>query len=367
MIPVLFPAGATTFLSQGLGSMLDAQDCTVTWRANGMYELELQYPVFGRRYQDLQLRRIILATAGPDETAQPFRIYRITKPLLGIVTVYARHIFYDLMGYTVVPFQAAGLSAALDQLQSGAVTTAHPFTFATTMASDVACNVKTPRSIWSMLGGQSGSLLDVYGRGEWDFDGFTATLRRRLGSDNGVQICYGTNLQSLEQDENMANVWTGVHPYWADAEGNVVTLPERVLHADGDFGYTRILVLDLSAEWTEPPTEDQLRARAEAYMTDNDIGSIAVSLDVSFVPLDQTEEYKGKNFLSKIHKGDTVYVGFPTAIDRDTGRPTDFVTSSARAVKTVWKPFLDRYEKVYLGSVRTSFVLVLAQVVRDSQ
>lgn len=364
MIPHLHPADATAFTTLGIGSLYDARDMSVNWQLNGKYELTMYYPITGRHYDKLINRNIIVASVGPDEPAQPFRIYRVTKPLLGEVTVYARHVAYDLMGYTVKPFTASGLDAALAQLQSGAVTTAHPFAFAADFTSDVACTVSTPRAIWTMLGGKTGSLLDVYGRGEWDFDGFNATLRERLGADNGVEIRYAKNLKSLQQDENISNCWTAVQPYWADAEGNVVTLPEAIVSVDGEFDYTRILPLDLSAEWTEAPTEDALLARAERYISDNEVGKPSVSLDVGFVPLDQTEEYRGLNILSRIRKGDTVTVIFPTKLDSDTLIPSGFVSTSSRAVRTVWKPLLDRYESIHLGSVRASFADIVSAQMR---
>lgn len=366
MTPTLHEHDSATFSSIGLGGLREALRCQVEWQANGPYELEMDYPVSGRRYAELKPRRIIYAGVGPDEDPQPFRIYRVTKPLLNVSTVYARHIAYDLMGYTLSPFAAESLADAVHQLQSGAVTAAHRFTIAAEKTSSTPITVSTPRSVWSMLGGQRGSLLDVYG-GEWAFNGFTVTLCEQLGTDLGVTVRYGVNLQTLEQDENIASTWTAVHPYWHDeTTGQTVTLAEGAI-STGTFDYVRILVLDLSAEWAEAPTEDQLRARTKQYISDNKVGVPDVGLDVTFVPLDQTEEYKDRAFLNKIHKGDAVTVEFPTAYDPDTGEPTDFVLASARAVEYVWLPLDDRYERIRLGSVKANFAAAMAQVQKDVQ
>lgn len=364
MIPVLYAPEEMAFANLGLGSLSEAQNCRVRWQLNGMYELEMQYPVFGRRWQDLKPRQIILATPGPGENPQPFRIYRITAPLLGVSTVYARHIVYDLMGYTVQPFQVEGLDAAIGALQSGNAAMEHPFAIATDKTSAAAAEIRVPRSVWAMLGGQRGSLLDVYG-GEWDFDGFTATLRQQLGVDRGLMVRYGKNLQTLEQDENIANTWTAVEPYWLSAdELTAVTLPEKRI-GTGTFDYTRVLVLDLSAEFETAPTEAQLRSRAKQYISSNQVGIPDVGLDVTFVPLDQTEEYKDRKFLSAINKGDTVTVEFPTAADRKTGEPIAFVRATARAVEYVWLPLEDRYESIRLGQKRANFVTAVAQTQKD--
>lgn len=365
MIPLLYDAAETQFLGMGFGAMTEATSCRVRRQLNGAYELEMQYPVSGRRFPELLPRRIIRATAGPDGSEQSFRIYRISKPLEGSCTVYARHIAYDLMGYTLRPFTAGSLLQAVQQLTSGAAVQPHGFTIGADSDSTAACSVATPRSVWSMLGGQKGSLLDIYGR-EWDFDNTTVVLRERLGADLGVTVRYGVNLQTLEQEENLANTWTGVQPYWQSPDGlTVVTLPEDIIPT-GEFDYTRVLILDLSGEWPTPPTVEELRRRTKKYISDNKVGVPAVGLDVQFIPLDQTEEYRGRGFPQKIHLGDTVTVEFPTAYDRETGAPRAFVLASARAVETVWLTLTEKYESVRLGEKRASFVSALAQVQKNT-
>ena len=365
MIPLLYKADESQFVTQGFGGLQEARSIRVKRQVNGMYELEMQYPVSGRRFAELLPRRIIRATPGPGEWEQSFRIYRISTPLEGFCTVYARHRAYDLMGYTLRPFSVNSLAEATQQLQGGAAIQEHGFSIRATFDRDTACKVSTPRSVWSMLGGQRGSLLDIYG-GEWEFDNTTCTLKERLGAELGVIVRYGVNLQTLEQEENLANTWTGVQPYWLSSDGlTVVTLPEDIL-STGEFDYTRVLVLDLSAEWPEPPTEEQLRSRTRQYITDNKVGIPAVGLDVKFIPLDQTEEYKGRYFLQTIHLGDTVTVEFPTAYDLATGAPRAFVQASARAVETVWLPLEEKYESVRLGEKRASFASALAQVQKNT-
>ena len=99
MIPVLHPADSTSWGSFGLGALSDAVSCEVTEERNGQYELEMMYPVSGQHYSDLELRAIILAKPNFNDNPQPFRIYNISKPLNGIVTVNAQHLCYDLSGY----------------------------------------------------------------------------------------------------------------------------------------------------------------------------------------------------------------------------------------------------------------------------
>lgn len=366
MIPILYGEHETQFVTMGLGGLGDARQMRVYWAVNGEYELEMEYPVGGRRFGDLANRRIILAGVGPDEEPQPFRIYHMTKPLLGTVMVYARHVAYDLMGYSVRPFTASSPAEAAQQLTSGAVIVSHPFTVAAEISSSVALESKTPRSIWSMFGGQEGSMLDTYRQGEWEFDHFAATLKERIGADNGVVVRYGVNLKTCEQDENIANCWTAVCPYWlSQLDGTLITLPEEIIET-GTFDYTRILVLDLSAEFEAEPTEEQLRSRTKQYISSNKVGVPAVGLTVDFIPLDQTEEYKGRSFLQKVRLGDSVTVEFPTAYDPKTGQPTSITAATARAVQTVWLPLEDKYESIRLGEKRADFISSMATTAKNT-
>lgn len=42
---LLYPSTETEFQNNGLGALSDAISCTVTEERNGMYEMEMQYPV----------------------------------------------------------------------------------------------------------------------------------------------------------------------------------------------------------------------------------------------------------------------------------------------------------------------------------
>ena len=360
MVPKLYGENEREFVSLGFGFLADAKNIRVTSGVNAPPKLEMEYPVTGRRFGDLQNGRIIYATTGPDGRPQPFEIYHMEKPLLGVCRVYAWHIAHKLMGYTVRPFTAANPQQAARMLTSGAVVEKHEFTITAEISSSVAMTVATPRSIWSLLGGQRGSMLDVYGAGEWEFDHFAVRLKPRIGADNGATVRYGVNLRTCEQDENIANCWTAVQPYWySQADGTLVVLPEATI-STGTFDYVRILALDLTAEFEVQPTVDELRSRAKQYISSNRVGVPAVGLDVDFVPLEQTAEYQGMPFLKSIGLGDSVTVDFPTAYDPDTGRPTAMVQATARAVETVWLPLVGRYEKIRLGEKRANFVKEVA-------
>lgn len=343
----LFDASETTFTANGKGVISDAVSCVVFQVLNGEYELQMEYPVSGIRFSDITSRSIIMAKPDKISDEQPFRIYRITKPLNGIVTIYARHLAYDMSGYAVTPFEAASLGLALVGLKENATPTC-PFTFQTDKSVSSDFSVKVPKSLWSCLGGSEGSILDTY-RGEWEFNGFSAYLHNRRGSNRGVSIRYGKNLTSYEQDINCENVYTAVYPYWSNGT-ELVTLTEKTISVEGTFDFVRVLSLDLSGAFQEKPTEAQLRTRAERYITENDIGVPDISWTVEFVQLEASEEYKDREILEHISIGDTVTVEFEKY----------GVTATARAVEVEFNVLLDRYDSVTLGKVKTNMADTIA-------
>lgn len=346
MIPILFPSTATSWTTQGLGALTDATSCTVTEERNGIFELEMQYPMSGIHFSEIQNRCIIFAIPSPYRSAQPFRIYRITKPLGGICTIYARHIAYDLDGVPLKPFTAGSAAEAIAGLQANAAIES-PFTFWTDKATVANFAVTVPSATRSVLGGQTGSVLDVYG-GEYEWDGYTVKLYNQRGQDNGVLISYGKNLTDLEQDENISNVVTGILPYWADQDGNLVT--GEIVNAPGTYDFQKVVPVDFSQDFETAPTLEQLQEAAEDYVTSNKIGVPEVSLAVSFVQLEQTEEYKHLALLEKCDLCDTVTVQFEKL----------GVNAKAEIVKIVTDVLLERYKSVEIGSIRPNIATTIA-------
>lgn len=342
MKPILFPSTATEFNTQGLGVLTDAISCTVTEERNGAFELTMQYPDTGIHFDEITDRCIIYAIPSPYRAPQPFRIYRITRPMDGIIMVYAQHITYDLSGVPLNPFTAVNAPDALSKLSLNAAVDS-PFTFWTDKSTVASFAVSTPSSTRSVLGGSSGSILDVYG-GEYEWDGFTVRLYGHRGYDNGVVISYGKNLTDIEQDRNISNVATGIYPYWTNAEGALVTCDPKIVNAPGTYDFTRVVPVDFSSDFETQPTPAQLQARAEKYVEDNKIGIPKTSITASFVQLEQFPEYEDLALLEKCDLCDTVTIRYPQL----------GVEAKAEIVKIETDVLLERYNSVEIGDVRTN-------------
>lgn len=348
MKPILFPSTATEFTTHGLGVLTDAISCTVTEERNGAFELTMQYPDTGVHFDEITDRCIIYAIPSPYRAPQPFRIYRITRPMDGIIMVYAQHITYDLSGVPLNPFTAVNAPDALSKLSLNAAVDS-PFTFWTDKSTVASFAVSVPSSTRSVLGGSSGSILDVYG-GEYEWDGFTVRLYGQRGYDNGVVISYGKNLTDIEQDRNISSVATGIYPYWTNTEGALVTCDPKIVNAPGTYDFTRVVPVDFSSDFEEQPTPEQLQARAEQYVADNKIGIPKTSITASFVQLEQFSEYEDLALLEKCDLCDTVTIRYPQL----------GVEAKAEIVKIETDVLLERYKSVEIGDVRTNIADTIA-------
>ena len=343
MIPILFDENEKKFITNGIGRISDAISCKVTEERNGIYELKMEYPITGKMFAELKYSRIIYATPSDGNGEQPFRIYKITKPMSGRIEVFAEHISYQMLHIPVVPFKANSAQEALLGLKSNAVEGC-PFEFWTDKSTIGTFEVKEPANMRSKLVGNTGSVLDVYG-GELEFDKYKVSLHNKRGADNGVSIRYGKNLTDLKQEENIQNTITGIVPYYKDSDGNILMLPEKTVSAENasNYPYNRTVPIDFSSKFEETPTIEQLREAAVAYVKNNGIGVPKVSITVSFQQLWQTEEYARIAPLERIHLCDTVSISYEKL----------GVSASAKVNKTVYNVLLERYDSIELGDAKS--------------
>ena len=332
--PRLYPPTATAWDTNGLGALSDCISCVVEETLNGPFELEMQYRLNGLHYADITLRSIILAKPNPTARPQPFRVYKISRPINGVVTINAQHLSYDLSGIVIEPFNAPSLASALEGMKTNAVTE-NPFEYETdkTVISDFV--VSYPSSARSLVAGQRGSLLDTYG-GELEFDRYQVKLLSHRGKDNGVTIRYGKNMTDVSQEEDGSGVYTGVYPYWYSEEEGSADLGSSYVPVEGEFDFTRILLLDLTEEFENKPTAEELTQKAQEYISNHDPGVPTISTTVSW--------YQSKDFVENVNLGDVVGVYFSRL----------GISAKAKIVKTRYNALQDRFESVDIGSVRSS-------------
>lgn len=359
MIPILYSETETAFSSMGICSLSDCKKVIVKRVLNGKDELELTYPVGGQYFDEIKNSRQILVQPEYKKSVQAYRIYQVTKPMSGFVTVNARHIS-ERRNYTMVkPFTAGSVTQAISRLGNNIVGGAAPWTFYTDKSTTATYKRDVPSSLGSVLGGSEGSFLDIYG-GEYEFDMYQVRLLNRRGIDRGVEIAYGKNLQNLEVLEAVDDtVITGICPIWTGEDQDPVYLPEYVLSSSSaaSYPYNRVIVVDFSGQFQERPTEAQLRAAGQAYLSQSGIGEPKLSLKVNFVHLAEFPEYASFAVLETLNLGDTVHVHH-----LDLG-----VDVTARIVELAYDVLGERYTSVVVGKIRSNMSSTLKGLTESTE
>lgn len=362
MIPILYNSNETDFSGGGVGFLSDCTRCVVTEERNGVYECEFSYPMDGRHYSEIEPDMIIKAKPNEMSDPQLFRIYRTSKPINGIVNFYCQHISYDLNVNVVDPFTLSGATAltALQGILSHCYYQ-HSFTAQSALSFSETHDLKVdkPKPARMCLGGSEGSVLDLFG-GEYEFDNFNIKLHAARGQDTGVTILYGKNLTDITSDVNISSAYTAVYPYAIDTDRDgLYTLTEKVIETGNtNFGEPRVLSLDLTEKFNLPDeeiTETKLRSLANAYITNNHISDVKQNIEISFVQLWQTPEYKDIALLQRVGLCDTVTVRYSKL----------GVSVKAKVIKTVYNALTEKYEKIELGKAKSNFGMTLKESVEQ--
>lgn len=328
MNPTIHNYTASDLDSQGYGSLTDCISCEVTEELNGAYTLEMKYPLDGQLSEYLLPSNIIVAKPNHVQVKQPFRINEVKKSFGNSVEVFANHISYDMSGYTLrgdyTYNSLAELITAINNFSwSSNSPYYHQFTFGTDKTSSAKFTMPKLQTLRSWMGGQDGSILDVYG-GEWIYDNFNVFLASRRGRDTGYRISYGKNLAEYEKQKEY-NDFSHVCAYWKKSDttvfGNLV--------ATGMNCPFRATYYDASNEYENQPTIEQLDASATAQIA---------KLDPTAQTITVTPAQIGNDIIGL---GDSVLICYETVLQ-------------TRVIKTVWDALAGAYKSIQLGSKKAN-------------
>ena len=280
---------------------------------------------------------------------QPFRIYRVV-PELDKVTVYARHIFYDLLDNMIKSLKPSpsAVGASVVQSLSDACLSAHDFSFysdLTSTAEDVEWENVNP--VEAMLG--ENGLVSKYGA-ELARDWYDVFLVRRVGNNTDVSIREKKNLTGISYDVDETDVVTRIMPTGEDADGNILYLPELYIDSPNLNAYTHPKWIHLPVSEAKEVTDgDEPKSKAQCYaemrkaaQAEFDAGCDlpTVTLKVDFINCSDAEEYKQYAALTDIFLGDSVRV-----VARRIG-----VEVSMRMTQYTYDCLTRKYTSVTLGT-----------------
>jgi len=339
MFPTIHNYTGDTLKTQGYGALSDCISCEVTEVLNGEFTLELTYPLNGLHSEYLIPGNIIEVKPNHNQERQPFRISEVKKTFSNNIKVSANHISYDLSGY---PVRAASYYGTLmylfDQLNEmtwdSGDSVFHKFNFDTDMRAysydpdnpDPAykpfsmAGVQTLRS-W--MGGQDGSIIDVYG-GEWVYDNFNVFLTKRRGKDTGIRISYGKNIAEYEKQREYAT-YSHICAYWKKSDDLVYS----DLMSTGIECPFRCAYYDATNEFEEKPSSTQLNATATAQVSKTKVDVQTITVTPAQIGNDN------------IGLGDGVLICYESVF-------------STRVVKTVWDALTETYIKLELGTKKVN-------------
>lgn len=348
MIPILYDTTETSFTSNGLGRLRDCIRCECVEERNSIYEVEFDYPVGGAHYDEIICGRIIGVKHDETNDIQPFDIYKVSKPINGVVTFNACHVSYR-QRKLVVPSGGAinDIQDAFTMLASAVP--GNPFTYQTDIVSTAYMSGAEgePKTVRQLLGGVEGSILDAYG-GEYEWDKFTVKLWQSRGQATNYTIRYGLNMMDYQDDTDYSDTYNAVIPYWIGQDANGVdTTVIGDMITSGSSMYdnrTACIPLNLTDKFESKPAKASLEAMALSYMSSNQTSLPAQTIKVDFIRLEDSEEYRTYAALQNCKLCDSVRVVFPR-----------YKTEGwFKIVKTTFDVLLERYTEMELGTLSMS-------------
>ena len=337
MFPILYEnitAGVVP-ANNGIGVLSDCISCEIEQERNGAYELTLEYPITGIHAEELAYRRIIKAKPNPTDDPQLFRIDRIGKVMNGVFTCYAKHISYDLSGYEISSGSANSASAACLLLQNAA----NGYTITTDKTASGNFNITEPSSVRSWFGGKTGSFLDVYGTAEIKYNNFMIQFLLHAGQDRGSTIRYGKNLLELSQ-EITDTLYTHVVCFFKNEDTMVIG---SKVSTGLTLDVEKTLILDLSNDYEDAPTNQQLTQKAQNYISNNNLTTPSNNIKLDFA--------QSGELTNRVDLCDTVTVYYEAlGISR----------TQMKCIRTVYDCIREKYIETEFGDPKTNIADTMA-------
>lgn len=351
MIPVIFKPGEKDFSTNGLGRLVDATRCEITEKANGKYELEMDYPAISRFSDYFENGYQIKAKPNDLEEYHIFEIKQTFKDTFtNSIVIYAQSRTYKLGNRQVrlVTVDNRNGAEAMKLIEQN---------------MDEPCDIKLysdintassttfeARNVLNCIAGEQGSLLQYWG-GEIKREPFKLSLLRRRGRDNVGTVRYGKDLKGLTIKFDWQSIVTKVLPFaelQSGADGTSQRIYGNAVKSEYISKYP-----DVYAQYIQF-TEDQgvkdiasLNKVASKYFTTLYPGSDKpkVSIELEIEKLTDSEEAKEFAKMRNYNLFDTFTV-YHKLYDIDIQTKVTGIVYDALAEKTI---------KITAGDIQVAF------------
>ena len=332
MIPILYDKSEKLFKNNGIGRLSDTISCKVTEKRNSTYQVVLEYPTQGKLSEHLKMGNIIFCKIPYKNQCQPFDIVEVecTGNTIRITGEHvSRRLKYAVFNRTTLFLVDPKTTfESIETDMRGNIIGIDDFHFMSDVTeSDVKkylndnnivlyspdCNVGD--NLFDFFEGQSGILsrkmtmtddgkyvVTGYGDcGDFLFDNFNVSFLKNRGTDAGVKLRTGVNVQRmtfLEEDRQSVTavcpVWRGRNPVTGgQMEKSLRDFDDSsdgIVYSDKKYEYHRIVKLDLSTVFEQSPTKSEMIAEAQRYMKDHERNNLnaycSYSIDVPSVKSD---------------------------------------------------------------------------------
>ena len=282
---------------------------------------------------------------------QLFRIFKVERDAAEReVRVEARHIFYDLLGDpTDSEYAPEGVAAGtvVGELFDRALDP-HGFDVHCQLTGSVTGDYTRRGLVECLLDPDDGVVPQTGGR--LIRDNFDIWLLPDMERETGVTIRHGKNLLGATLTTDWEDLTTRIIPVGQNSDGKPLLLAGTI-YVDSpridDYPVIRAQAVEYDVKVGQDGVNNAAQARAkltelaEADFADNGVDLPTVGLDVDFVALGETEEYKKYADLEAVHLYDTVRV-----IAKEAG-----IDAAVRVTGYKWDAIGRRYESVTLGEI----------------
>lgn len=246
-----------------------------------------------------------------------YRIYNVVRSLYK-VTAYARPLFYDLVDKVLLDVRPTN---KLGQEALNIILADTPFIGHSNITTLSTAYYIRKNIVEALLGDNENSFLNRWGR-EFYCENYDIYINDRIGSDNGVRVEFGYNLNEVEEDVNIENVVTRIIPVGYDGimlDGNTPWIDSPLINK---YTKPKMRVIEFSDVKVKESSEAEEgfntieEARAELVkrcnkLYEEDIDKPTVNYKVDMINLANTTAYKDFKMLVSVNKGDTVTCYIP--------------------------------------------------------